>query len=181
MHGDHQRPEEQSVPGGQALACSECQVGLQEYLDGTLAKKQSLRIFLHLRDCKACEQSHLSLKNLFELLGDLPQHELPADFDDAILASVPYASYLAMEPLRRARVPVYLEEHFLPAVIRSQVTRLAGVGLSAVALGAMMVWDGSPWLVAASPVAIIVGVVPELLVRMQGLGRRVIALGRAEG
>jgi len=162
---------------GQSLSCTDCESGLQEYLDGTLEKKQSLRFFLHLRDCDPCEKSHVELKSLFEMLDTLPTHEMPSDFDDAILASVPYAAYLAMEPLRRERVPVYLEEHFLPAAVRSRITRWAGLGLSAVAMSAMMVWDGPAW----SPAAAILGAVPELLVRIQGLGRRVIALGRAEG
>ena len=33
------------------LDCDECRVGLQEYLDGTLEKPESLRFFLHLREC----------------------------------------------------------------------------------------------------------------------------------
>ncbi|MFT5232258.1 MAG: anti-sigma factor RsiW [Candidatus Krumholzibacteriia bacterium] len=180
MNGDNKNSKDQTRPvdpDGQSLSCTDCQTGLQGYLDGTLEKKQSLRFFLHLRDCEACEQSHVELKSLFAMLDNLPQHEVPADFNDAILASVPYASYLAMEPLRRQRVPVYLEEHFLPAAVRSRVTRWAGLGLSAAAVSAMIVWDGPAW----TPAAVIAGVIPELLVQMQGLGRRVIALGRAEG
>ncbi|MBU2500081.1 zf-HC2 domain-containing protein, partial [bacterium] len=38
----------------QDLSCTACTGTLQEYLDGTLEKTQSLRVFLHLRDCAAC-------------------------------------------------------------------------------------------------------------------------------
>ena len=160
-----------------ALGCLDCRDGLQEYLDGTLDKKQSLRFFLHLRECSACQAEQATLRGLFALLDSLPQHEVPADFDDAILASVPYASYLAMEPLRRERVPVYLEEHFLPQFVRSRVTRAVGLGLTVAAVAAALAGEGAVWL----PAAAVVGALPELLVRLQGLGRRVVALGRAEG
>ena len=107
----------------------------------------------------------------------LPAREVPADFDDAILASVPYAAYRAMEPLRRERVPVYLEEHFLPAVVRSPATRLVGVAASLLAVVAAAAFEVPAWW----PVVVAAGLVPELLVRAQGLGRRVVALRRAEG
>jgi len=159
------------------LACHDCRAGLQEYLDGTLVKKQSLRFFLHLRDCSECQAEHVQLQGMFEMLDNLPSLEVPADFDDAILASVPYAAYREMEPLRRERVPVYLEEHFLPQFVRSRVTRLSGLGISVAAVAASVALEGPVWL----PVAVAVGVVPELLVRLQGLGRRVWSPGRAEG
>jgi len=159
------------------LACHECQHGLQEYLDGTLDKKRSLRVFLHLRDCAICQEQHVLMQGLFELLDSLPSPMVPADFDDAILAAVPYAAYQEMEPLRRERVPVYLEEHFLPQFVRSRLTRWSGLGLTVTAVAAAVALDGPAWW----PVAAGAGIVPELLVRLQGLGRRVIALGRAEG
>ncbi len=174
MNGKQQDPgQERTRP----LACPDCREGLQEYLDGTLDKKLSLRFFLHLRDCGSCQHEYEQLQGLFELLENLPRHEAPADFDEAILASVPYAAYRAMEPLRRERVPVYLEEHFLPRLVRSPITRLTGLAVAAVGVGAALVSAGPDWL----PVVAVVGVVPELLVRLQGLGRRVIAPGRAEG
>jgi len=158
------------------LACSECIEGLQEYLDGTLGKQTSLRFFMHLRDCEACEAQHVALKSLFEMLDNLPSEPVPADFDDAILASVPYAAYRQMEPLRRERVPVYLTEHFLPQFVRSRVTRLVGLGFTVAVVGANTVLAGPSWL----PALAVLGIVPEVLVRLQGLGRRVFALGRAE-
>ncbi len=159
------------------LACDDCQHGLQEYLDGTLEKKQSLRFFLHLRDCAICHEQHELMQGMFELLDSLPSHKVPADFDDAILAAVPYAAYQEMEPLRRERVPVYLEEHFLPPFVRSRLTRWSGLGLTVTAVAAAVALDGPAWW----PVAAGAGIVPELLVRLQGLGRRVVAPGRAEG
>lgn len=163
-----QRPDE-------ALACADCREGLQEYLDGTLDKQLSLRYFLHLRDCQACSAHHVQWQGLFEMLDSLPELEAPVDFDTAVLASVPYAAYRAMEPLRRERVPVYLTESFLPGFLRSRVTRYSGVALSAVGAAISLALPGVWWL----PVAAVAGLVPELLVLLQGLGRRVVALGRA--
>ena len=48
MNGKNNKPD-------QALACDDCRAGLQEYLDGTLEKPESLRFFLHLRDCAGCQ------------------------------------------------------------------------------------------------------------------------------
>ena len=165
------------VPAEGPLGCAGCRAGLQEYLDGTLDKKVSLRIFLHLRDCSDCAAEHVAMQGLFQMLDSLPAQDVPAEFDDAILASVPYAAYRAMEPLRRERVPVYLEEHFLPAAVRAPATRISGAAVSILAVGAAFVMEvPSYW-----PAIVAVGLVPELLVRAQGLGRKMIALGRAEG
>jgi hypothetical protein len=114
---------------------------------------------------------------MFQMLESLPDHEVPADFDIAVLASVPYAAYQAMEPLRRERVPVFLEEAFLPRFVRSRVTRLAGLGLSAVSAALIATGDSTSLL----PVLMVTGLVPEFLVRLQGLGRRALgSVGRAE-
>ena len=156
------------------LACEECHTGLQEYLDGTLEKPESLRFFLHLRDCAACRQEHDRLQGLFRMLDSLPDHEVPADFDDAVLASVPYAAYQAMEPLRRERVPVFLEEAFLPRFVRARLTRLIGSGVAAVAAALALQGDGSSVL----PVLIVGGLLPEIMVRLQGLGRRAVKTTR---
>ena len=171
--------KEKDLAPGQAgpLACADCLAGLQEYLDGTLEKQLSLRLFLHLRDCESCRAQQEVMQGLFEMLDSLPSLEVPADFDDAILASVPYAAYREMEPLRRERVPVYLAEQFLPRFVRARVTRFVGLGVAAAALGSYAALAGPQWLPAVAGV----GVVPELLVRLQGLGRRVVAPGRAEG
>jgi anti-sigma factor RsiW len=158
----------------QALVCGECRAGLQEYLDGTLEKPESLRFFLHLRDCTDCSQEHDRLKGLFRMLDSLPDHEVPVDFDQAVLASVPYAAYQAMEPLRRERVPVFLEEAFLPRFVRSRLTRLVGFGVAAVAAAVALQGNGS----AALPVMTVVGLLPEMVVRLQGLGRRALQTAR---
>ena len=170
MYGKKNRP-------GEPLACDACHEGLQEYLDGTLEKPESLRFFLHLRECPGCQEEHDRLEGMFRMLESLPDHEAPADFDVAVLASVPYAAYQAMEPLRRERVPVFLEEAFLPRFVRSRVTRLAGFGLSAVSTALAVTGDGA----AVLPVLIVTGLVPEILVRLQGLGRRALgSVKRAE-
>lgn len=152
------------------LECGPCRDSLQEYLDGTLEKKISLQLFLHLRECEECQQEHDQLQSMFQLMDSLPDHELPVDFDEKILASVNYEGYRAMESIRRERVPVYLEEAFLPAAIRSRATRFTGVGISALAVVAQFTMGGSPYISAV----LAVGLVPELLVRFQGIGRRMV-------
>ncbi|MEN8005768.1 MAG: zf-HC2 domain-containing protein [Candidatus Krumholzibacteriota bacterium] len=162
---------------GSPLTCDGCRQGLQEYLDGTLDKPESLRFFLHLRECSSCQADHDRMQGLFRMLDSLPDHEVPADFDAAVLASVPYAAYQAMEPLRRERVPVFLEEAFLPRFVRARVTRLAGFGVAAISAALALRGDGS----AVLPVLVVAGLVPEILVRLQGLGRRALeSMGRAE-
>jgi len=167
MYGKNNKPD---LP----LACDKCRQGLQEYLDGTLEKPESLRFFLHLRECPGCKVEHDRLQGLYQMLESLPDHDAPADFDQAVLASVPYAAYRAMESLRRERVPVYLEEAFLPRFVRLRLTRLVGFGIASVAAGLALRGDGS----AVLPVLIVAGLAPEILVRLQGLGRRVLETTR---
>ncbi len=167
MYGKKNKPD---LP----LVCDECRRGLQEYLDGTLDKPESLQYFLHLRGCPGCREEHDRLQGLFRMLESLPDHEAPADFDEAVLASVPYAAYRAMEPLRRKRVPVYLEEAFLPRLVRARLTRLVGFGIASVAAALALRGDGS----AALPVLIVAGLLPEIMVRLQGLGRRALETTR---
>ena len=163
---------------GQPLDCSECHEGLQDYLDGALDKQHSLRYFLHLRECPGCQQEHDRLHGLFEMLEALPDHPVPEDFDQKILASVPYDAYRQMEPIRRARVAVYLEEEFLPAWIRSPITRFGGLGIAGVSVLSILILDGPGFLsvVAAA------GAVPQIIVSLQGMGRRLsLTQRRAEG
>ena len=150
------------------LECTECLDGLQEYLDGTLEKTRSLQFFLHLRDCAACQVEHDTLQVLYGMLDSLPQHDVPADFDEKILASVPYEAYKAMEPIRRERIPVYFEEEFLPAFVRSPWTRGVGVAVGASGLVAGQLVSGLETISLVS----LLGLLPEVLVRLQGLGRR---------
>lgn len=160
------------------LECRDCLEGLQDYLDGTLEKTRSVQFFLHLRDCPGCKAEHDSLQAMFALLDSLPDHEVPAGFDEKILASVPYAAYRAMEPIRRERVPVFLEESFLPAFLRSPVVRAAGALLAVTGVGAQLVLDGPTALAVIS----LLGLLPEFLVRLQGVGRRAaLAVRRSEG
>ena len=158
--------------------CTTCRGDLQEYLDGTLDKNQSLRIFLHLRDCDACRAEHERLQVLFQALDALPDVPVPEGFDETVLASVPYAAYKEMAPLRAERVPVYLEETFLPAAVRAPANRLAGAAVAVIAAGVHWVADGPQWLLAFTAI----GLLPELLVRLQGVSRwATLLVRRSEG
>ncbi len=160
------------------ISCAQCRASLQEYLDGTMVKTESMRVFLHLRECGACAAEHARWQDVFSRLEALPLLEPPADFDRKILESVPYASYRAMAELRRPRVPVFLEEQALPAVVRALPTRLGGLVIAVGAAVAMCSFDASPvlgYVMAA-------GLLPEAVVRLQELARiSVAALRRSEG
>jgi anti-sigma factor RsiW len=160
------------------LDCVGCADLLQDYVDGSLPREVSLRVFLHVRECAACEAGLAHWQSLVQTLGQLPRMAPPADFDQRILAAVPYAAYRELAPLRQDRVPVYLQESFLPAAVRTGAVRLGGLALAA----------GCGLAVAAGqlpPVAMVgvgLGVLPETLVRLQDLGRRVaLGLRRSEG
>ena len=170
----HDHREHRSDGG---LNCPDCRHGLQDYLDGTLEKKRSLAVFLHLRDCEACRLEHDALRAVFAGLEALPSLAAPADFDGKVLASVPYAAYQAMASLRRERVPVFLEEQFLPTWVRARATRLAGLIATAAVAAAFAAGAGHGWLLAPG----VLGAVPELLCSMQSVGRRLVGLRRAEG
>jgi hypothetical protein len=77
-----------------------------------------------------------------------------------------------MEPIRRERIPVYLEEEFLHPALRSIPVRAAGAlcAVTGVVLGPVLGVLDSVSLVS------LVGFLPEALVRLQMLGRRA-ALG----
>jgi anti-sigma factor RsiW len=173
MDGHDQRNHQ----AGDGLSCPDCCLELQDYLDGTLEKKRSLSVFLHLRECEACRVEHDALRAVFAGLEALPALEAPADFDARVLASVPYGAYQAMASLRRERVPVFLEEQFLPAWLRARATRLVGLVVTAAVATAFAAGVGPGWLLAPG----VAGLVPELLCRMQSAGRRLVGLRRAEG
>jgi anti-sigma factor RsiW len=146
----------------------------QDYLDGDLAKPTSLELFLHLRECSACQTELEQTKQVFQALGSMPPVPVPEDFDAKILKAVPYEAYRQMEPIRRDRVPVFLEEDFLPAPIRATTTRWAGGLLAGFAtLGLIM-----DWLPDLALVVVIGGLIPEALVRMQRFGRRLTLSGQ---
>lgn len=173
MDGHDQRDHR----AGDGLNCPDCRLEMQDYLDGTLEKKRSLSVFLHLRECEACRFEHDALRAVFAGLEALPALEAPADFDARVLASVPYGAYQAMASLRRERVPVFLEEQFLPAWLRARATRLGGLVVTAAIAGVFIAGAGRGWLLAPGAV----GLAPELLCRMQSAGRRLIGVRRAEG
>jgi len=151
------------------MTCAECQHRLQDYLDGGMSKPESMRVFLHLRDCNGCAEEMAQLEHLVGLLEVLPEHEPPADFDAKVLAAVPYDSYKAMAGLRRARVPVFLEEQSLPAWVRARGVRLTGASLAAIALAGQFTGLLPSWTLVG-----LVGVMPEMTVALQGLGRRLV-------
>lgn len=150
------------------LACGDVGSRLQEYLDGTLGKTESLAVFLHLRDCESCSREHETVQELFALLDALPAQEVPAGFDGPILEAIPLAAYRAMEPLRRDRVPVYLETGYLPAWLRAPAVRLSGLTITLLGVLAVGMAD-APAVVLVPTLA---GAVPETLVRLQALARR---------
>jgi anti-sigma factor RsiW len=151
-----------------ALTCRDCVPLLQDYLDGTLTKPGSLEVFLHLRDCAGCQAELEEMKEVQVMLDSLPVLEPPADFDARVLSSVPYAVYREMAPLRQERVPVFLEEEFLPAPLRDARTRVAGGLLAAVGAAGLV----AGWLPDPVVIAVTAGIVPEAVVRLQALARR---------
>ena len=150
--------------------CTETRAGLQGYLDGTLTRKASMKLFLHIRECDGCSRELREMERLYGLLGGLPPLEPPADFDARILESVPLEAYRAMEPLRRERMPVILDEEALPAFVRARGTRAVGglvAALSAVGLATRLLPEGGAIL------TLIAGALPEALVRLQDASRRI--------
>lgn len=148
--------------------CRALRADFQAYVDGDLARERSLEVFLHARECRECAAELAAVKHLFAQLKALPPLSAPADFDARVLAAVPYAAYRAMEPLRRERVPVFLEETFLPAPLRAPLVRAGGLALAAVA-GAGLLSGSLPDLAI---VGLLGGLLPESLVRLQRLVRR---------
>ncbi len=148
--------------------CSRCRGQFQDYLDETLPRKASMELFLHLRGCDSCRDELEEMKGLFTMLGTLPQTEAPADFDQRVLASIPYAAYREMEPLRRERVPVLLEEESLPAFVRAGATRLVG-GVAAVVCAVGLAAGSLPDAAAA---VLVIGALPEAVVQLQRFSRR---------
>lgn len=152
----------------EAGGCAETRTRLQEYLDRTLTRRESMAVFLHVRECAACASELEALRGLFAGLDALPEIEAPADFDARVLASVPYEAYREMEPLRRVRVPVILERESLPAWIRATAVRAVG-GTAAVLAAAGLLTGALPGVAAAA----LAGALPELLVRLQSVSRRI--------
>jgi anti-sigma factor RsiW len=152
------------------LGCAECQRQLQDHHDGTLPRRESMRMFLHLRDCEACQQELARLERLVTALESLPPRQPPEDFDQRILASVPLEQYRAMAALRAPRVPVFLEAEALPAWIRGRAPRLGGAAVAAAALGVRAAdLAGDPALAIAGA-----GLLPSLAVALQAVARRVV-------
>ncbi len=149
-------------------ACRDAQLRLQDYLDGELDRERALEIFLHARDCSDCGEKLAQMKALFGRLGDLGAIPPPKDFDARVLASVPYEAYREMEPIRRERVPVILTDEFLPAFVRAPATRAGGALVAAglaCGVAARMLPD-------ATAILVFVGLLPELLIRVQKFARR---------
>ena len=142
---------------------------MQDYLDETLPRKESMSLFLHVRECEHCRAELESMKALFSALGDMPEMSPPDGFEDRILSAIPYDSYREMAEIRRERMPVILEEEILPAVLRSGATRVAG-GVLAVLAGAGL---AAGWLPGKASLLLLLGLMPEALIRLQQLSRRI--------
>ena len=155
---------------GRSDRCQEYMGRFQEYLDGTMPKQVSLELFLHVRECRTCREYLEETKQVFQLLDSLPQIPVPARFNEKILSAVPYQTYKEMAPLRQERLPVFLEEGFLPAPVRSATTRIAGGSLALFAAGGM----AFAWLPTAATVIVVTGLLPEILVRLQSAARHLV-------
>ena len=153
---------------GHSDHCPDYRLWFQDYLDGTLPKQQSLELFLHMRECEACALRLEEMERLFQMLDSLPSVSVPENFDEKVLSAVPYQAYKEMAHLRRERVPVFLEEEFLPAWVRAVSTRAAG-GLLAAATAVGLV---TSWLPDVASGVVVVGLLPEALVRLQDAARR---------
>ena len=127
-----------------------------------------MQVFLHLRACVDCTAELDRNKRLVALLETLPQRQPPAGFDARVLASVPYDAYRAMADLRRPRVPVFLCEEALPGWIRARGVRWTGAAMAVVALAG----HGTGLLPAEAMTVVLAGFLPEIVLRLQGFGRR---------
>jgi anti-sigma factor RsiW len=162
---------------GHSNHCPDYRLWFQDYLDGTLPKQQSLELFLHMRECQECALRLKETERLFQLLDSLPSVSVPEDFNEKVLSAVPYQAYKEMAPLRRERVPVFLEEEFLPASVRAVTTRATG-GLVAAAAAVGLV---TSWLPDVASVVVVAGLLPEALVRLQDVARRLtLAVQRSQ-
>ncbi len=153
---------------GRSERCQHDSNWFQDYLDGTLSRKESLDFFLHMRECAACEHQFEESKRIFQLLDSLPPVEIPDDFNEKVLSAVPYQGYKEMAHLRRERVPVFLEEDFLPTPVRSTTTRVAAGVLALLATTGLAM----SWLPDLASIVVVVGLLPEALVRLQNGARR---------
>jgi hypothetical protein len=140
---------------------------LQHYIDGDLPKKESMSLFLHVRDCKCCNDELEKMTTVFQALSSLPEVQAPKEFDEKILTSIPYESYKAMAEIRKTRVPVILEEEIIPQIVRAPLTR-AICSVVAVLSAAGLI---SGWLDGSGVLLLIAGAMPEVLVRSQGFFR----------
>lgn len=162
---------------GTPTPCGEWQARFQDYVDGTLPREVSLELFLHVRDCGACRLELDELRGLIGRLESLPPIPPPPGFDERILATIPYEAYRQMEPIRRDRVPVFLEENFLPAFVRSPVTRAGGGALAVLVAGAL----AAGWVPDVAALLLPLSLAPELLVRVQRLARKRRLAGERSG
>lgn len=163
MSGPSNRPTNE-------LTCVECREWLAGYLDEGLGKAESMQVFLHVRACADCAAALARQQRLIDQLQALPRRQPPAHFDAKIMASVPLASYRAMAELRRPRVAVLLDAETLPAWVRSAAVRGTGVAVAALAVAGQL----AGVLPAGVVTVAAVGLLPEAVVRLQALGRRLV-------
>ncbi|MFH1738788.1 MAG: zf-HC2 domain-containing protein, partial [bacterium] len=56
-------------PTSRSDGCSQFTSKLQDYVDGTLPKAESMELFLHLRDCSPCQHELAELEQVLEKLN----------------------------------------------------------------------------------------------------------------
>jgi anti-sigma factor RsiW len=68
------------------MNCSQVTHALPLYIDGALAAAPRYEVEAHLAACPACARECEAQRQLVRLLGDLPRHQLGADFDAVLQA-----------------------------------------------------------------------------------------------
>ncbi len=63
------------------INCEQMEALLSLYMDGMTTEDENFWIERHLETCPACKQSHDELLEVTNLLKDLPQQEVPEEFD----------------------------------------------------------------------------------------------------
>jgi predicted anti-sigma-YlaC factor YlaD len=77
------------------MNCTHAQKIMQEYLEGALGTLDTAGFEEHVRRCESCAREVEAMRGVFSLLGELEPEDVPAGFEDAVIARV--------KPFRRAR------------------------------------------------------------------------------
>ncbi len=63
------------------MTCDQIQEKMHDYLDGDLSSEMRAQIEAHLDDCPACKEAYSDLKEVLQLLKELPIEPLPENFE----------------------------------------------------------------------------------------------------